>query len=469
MSSPVQQPGSIRQMAYQSDDYGYAVADPAPAPAAAAVTPAPAPAAVIPVSPSNTPPAVKPEEKPAAEQPKEEEKKDDAPAEEEGPYKVFHNGDFGAWEDCHHLDIRGFLDAGAGLNPDSPVTRFNGPVGYDDRSNELQLNQVYLTAERLTKVENDCGIDYGYRADLLYGTDNRYVRTIPGSEWDSSWNNGNRFYGLAMPQLYGQLQYNKLTLESGHFYAPCGYEVPNADGNFFYSHSYGFLYGMPTTLTGAFATYKVKDKLLVNFGMDTGWNEFKSLNGKPNYMAGVNWTSADKDGRINVTSEFFIGNTQPSGIDSTRTEFCTDITVKLACNWTYVMENTWGHDNDTASSTVPVTRTGPGFGPASWFGWTNYLLYNINDCWAAGLRYEWFQDLDGAVVTQDGPPTILEPGSTWNDVTMGLNWKPNKNVTCRSEVRWDWASNSAPAGLKPFDSGAKNSQFLWGNDIIVRF
>ena len=55
----------------------------------------------------------------------------------------------------------------------------------------------------MAKVENDCGIDYGYRADLMYGTDRRFVQTMPGTQWDSGWDNGNRFYGLAMPQLYG--------------------------------------------------------------------------------------------------------------------------------------------------------------------------------------------------------------------------------------------------------------------------
>ena len=76
----------------------------------------------------------------------------------------------------------------------------------------------------------------------MYGTDRRFIQTTPGTDWDGLWDTGNRFYGLCMPQLYGQLQYNKLTLEGGHFYAPCGYEVANADGNFFYSHTYQFLY-----------------------------------------------------------------------------------------------------------------------------------------------------------------------------------------------------------------------------------
>ena len=467
MSSPVQQPTSIQQMGYQSDESaGYAVADPAPAAAAPAASPSNQPPA---------PPAAKADEKPAAEKPKEEEKKkDEEKKEDEKPpeetaYKIFH----GPWLDCEHLDLRGFADVGTALNPNSPVNKLNGPVGYDDRSNELMLNQFYFTAERVTKIENDCGVDYGYRADLLYGSDNRYIRTVPGTEWDSGWNNGNRFYGLCMPQLYGDLAVDKWLLRGGHFYAPCGYEVANADSNFFYSHTYGFLYGMPTTLTGGYATYKLQDKLLVNGGLDTGWNEFEALNGKVNAMFGFNWTS--KDDKVNVTSEWFIGNTQPAGIESTRVECVTDITVKLGEKWHYVLENTACHDSDTLSTATPLPPTniavlkGPGMGPASWFGFTNYLLYDINDCWGFGFRWEYFEDLDGAVVTQLGLPTVAEQGSKWNDVTMGLNWKPNKNVTMRSEVRWDWAQNSATPGLKPFGDGNSNSQFLWGNDIIVRF
>lgn len=270
-----------------------------------------------------------------------------------------------------------------------------------------------------------------------------------------------------MPQLFGTLQYNKLTLQGGHFYAPCGYENAMPTENFFYSHSYGFLYGMPTTLTGGMATYKLQDKLLVNAGLDTGWNNFTALNGKANAMFGVNWTSPDKDGKINVISEWFIGNMSAPGIEGTRTEACTDITVKLGEKWHYILENTVCHDSNCVT-------TG---GPASWTGWTNYLIYDINDCWGVGLRYEYFEDLDGAVVPGVGllgqstfyPSTVPVLGSKYNDVTIGLNWKPNKNVVVRTEVRWDWSSNAAVAGVKPYDDGGSNSQFLWGNDVVVRF
>jgi hypothetical protein len=443
LTSGVQQPGSIRQMAFQSDDYGYAVTDSGLA---------------APASPSNAPPAPPAATGGTAAKPEAEAPKEAAPAAAdetpppETPYRIFHNiCDFGQWEDCHHLELRGFIDVGYSANPEWPQNKYNGPVAYNDRANEAQLNQLYFTAERLTKVENDCGIDYGYRMDVLYGTDNRFVEVLPGSQWDSGWNNGNFIYGMAMPQLYGQVQINKLTLEGGHFYAPCGYEVANADGNFFYSHSLEFLYAMPTTLTGGYATYKVKDKLLVNGGFDTGWNELSEINGKTNYFLGFDWTSPDKDGKVEVLEEVFLGNTQPNNNTSFRYLFDTTVKVKLGDKWVYGADINFAHDSDTS------LQAG-GSGPASWSGIANYLIYTINDCWSFGARYELFDDLDGAVTSEfftnnPIPTSTLCPASRWQNVTLGLNWKPNLNVTCRTEARWDWAENTAAPGVKPFAVG----------------
>ncbi len=464
-------------MAFQADDSaGYAVVDPSSTAAAPPSALPAAPSAAAPASPSNLPPAASSGTAEAASSGTAgaasssgtaEAPKPDEPA-PEGPVKIFH----GPWLDCEHLDIRGYLEGGYTTNPAWPTSRFNGPDGYNDLANEGVLDQFYAIAERVTKVENDCGIDYGYRADVMFGTDAHFVQTLKGSEWDSTWSGGSPYYGLAMPQLYGQLQYNKLTLEGGHFYAPCGFENAMPTENFFYSHSYAFLYAEPTTLTGGYATYKIKDKLLVNGGFDTGWNEFKSINGKVNTFGGFNWTSADKDGKLNVVEEVFFGDTSTidTNVASFRYLFNTVVNVKLGDKWVYSMESNFAHDslNPTGSA-----------GGASWTGFGNYLIYAINDCWGFGIRYEYFEDLDGGVVPGIGldgiateyptnPPAFVV-GSKYNDVTLGLNWKPNKNVTMRTEVRWDWASNGPGAGSKPYDDGATNSQFLWGNDVVVRF
>ena len=459
LSSPIQQPDSMQQSASPADDStGYTVADPAPVAAAAA-----------PVSPSNPPlalPAINADIAPVAASPTEE-----CPVAEEGPCKLFHSD----WLDRQHLDIRGYVEAGYTSNPDWPLNGSNAPVGYNDQANQFVLNQFYLIAERVAKVENDGGFDYGYRADVMYGADRRFVQVIDFSSplanyspgWDSNWNDGNYLYGLAMPQLYGDLAYDKLLLRAGHFYAPHGYENPMPTENFFYSHTYAFLYGEPTTLTGACATYKVLDKLSVNAGIDTGWNVFTPINGQPNYFVGVNWTSPDD--RINVAEEVFLGNNEfLPGYNSFRYLLNTVVNVKLGCKWHYALEANLASDsngNIMFTSFDPLSFT---FATAKWWGLTNYLFYDINDCWGLGIRYEHFESDTASLVYLNGPP-FGQQVSTWNDVTLGLNWKPNKNVTLRSEVRWDWAANTGVAGNMPFGDGNSNSQFLWGNDVVVRF
>ena len=123
-----------------------------------------------------------------------------------------------------------------------------------------------------------------------------------------------------MPQMYGDLAINKWVFRAGHFLAPCGYESVMAPENFFYSHSYAFLYGQPTTLTGGEAMYKVNDQFTSNVGIDTGWNNWTDPNGKINYFGGFNWTS--KDQKTTLAWETFLGNTDDVNPEATRYHYC---------------------------------------------------------------------------------------------------------------------------------------------------
>ena len=103
---------------------------------------------------------------------------------------------------------------------------------------------------------------------------------------------------------------------------------------------------------------------------------------------------------------------------------------------------------------------------------SNYLFYEINPCWSAGLRYEWFKDRNGTKVTGLGGPhgiPLFGVPTEWQELGLGLNYKPNKNVIVRSELRWDEASPLVPVIDAPFKDFTKANQFLWGTDLIVRF
>lgn len=120
---------------------------------------------------------------------------------------------------AHNIAMGGWVQQGiTGVNP-TPNNRSLGPLSTDDRANEYQLNQAWLFFERAITNEGE-GWDWGGRVDILYGTDWRFANTL-GLE--NTFNGSQQLYGMAMPQCYLDLAYNKLTMRFGHWYAQCGH------------------------------------------------------------------------------------------------------------------------------------------------------------------------------------------------------------------------------------------------------
>jgi hypothetical protein len=449
VATDLRQPASIQQTASDNQNYvsfapqSGATESPSDQPPAA--TPPAAPA-----TPADTGAAKKDEEK------KDEAKPDEAKPDEPEAFKLFKSD----WLTEKNIDIRGWLDQGYTENFAHPANGSNGPVGYNGRSDDYTLDQAYLIFERVTKVENGCGIDYGGRVDLLYGEDQRYV---VANGLDAKLNAPGQFYGLALPQMYADLAINDWVFRAGHFLAPCGSESVMAPENFFYSHSYGFLYGQPTTLSGGYAMYKINDQWSANGGLDTGWNDWDSQTDHINYFGGINWTS--KDQKTTFAFESFLGDTDQINPSASRFHYCAVLTQKIGEKWHFTFEQNTGYDNG-----ANVDPAG-GFTHGTWISFAPYFIYDINACWSAGFRYEWVDDSDGTIIEEIGPPAVAPIKAHYQDLTWGINYKPHqsKNILVRSEIRYDVANDSAPVGQRPFDDGTKNTQLLWATDLIVKF
>ena len=102
-----------------------------------------------------------------------------------------------------------------------------------------------------------------------------------------------------------------------------------------------------------------------------------------------------------------------------------------------------------------------GAGDNEWYGINQYLLYQINDCWGAGLRFEWLRDDDGTRV-------IGGNDGDYYEVTAGLNYRPHANVVIRPELRYD-SYEGALGGGQPFNESRNNTQFSGGFDVIFTF
>lgn len=376
-------------------------------------------------------------------------------------------------------NLTGFINASAVANADSPGSHFNGPVSFTDRD-RIQMNQLYLTLERVADT-GGCGFDWGGRVDALYGTD--YVFTqAAGLElhqnyaphWNGRPDGYTRQYGLALPQMYGEVAYNDLSVKLGHFYTLLGYQVVPANGNFFVTQPYTFQYGEPFTHTGALATYKYTDELTLYGGAINGWDKFDAVSDKIGMLGGFLYAPSHGAYTIYLTGTHGQedGATVPP-IQGIRNMYSLVFTYNVSDNVQYVMQ----HDNGWQENGV-----GPGV-DAEWYGINQYLFYTLNECWKFGARAEWFRDDDGyrmsAFPVRLGGlarlPTIgfpnaaaaqVSPAGNYYEIALGANWTPNSNLIVRPEFRWDWSDGTA---LAPYDDFTKDSQFIAAIDAIVLF
>src|SRR5664279_5486874 len=75
-----------------------------------------------------------------------------------------------AWMKRMGLSVGGWLNSGVTYNASNPQDKFNGPVTFNDRNSELQLNQLYLYLQRAVATNGEHW-DIGGRFDFMYGTD----------------------------------------------------------------------------------------------------------------------------------------------------------------------------------------------------------------------------------------------------------------------------------------------------------
>ena len=400
----------------------------------------------------------------------------------------------------------GWIAAGIGANNwGSP---FNGPITFNDRNWQGQMNQLYLVNEKLVDTSN--GLDWGGRVDLLYGTDYIYTTARgldgflgnqatgvygPGSaagapSWAST-----KDYGLAMPQLYGELGYSDHVVKFGHFYTIIGYEVVPAIGNFFYTHAYTMQYGEPFTHTGVLDTWTPNDQLTVYGGITNGWDNFSDpinyfginnpgypgANSNAAFLGGVTFKNSDATQALTtcVSSGNEIGSFAANGTGNigNRSIVSTVYINELSDKLTYVFQNDLGWQ---FNANPAVQNIGQADGLAQWYGINQYMFYNISDTLVGGMRLEWFRDNNGTRVINPirnaiwgGPFGSGYAGNFWQ-ATWGLNWKPNNNWIIRPEIRYDWYSPDNMQGPLPFGkitngSGDQYGQLYGGCDAIWQF
>ena len=165
----------------------------------------------------------------------------------------------GLWVDGIHLWAQ--LQSGIVANPYRPATGQNWGQLFTDHANQVQLNQLLLTANKPLDPKNS-DYQWGFKVQFMYGSDARYTqflgelnRVNPESRYQLDVVEANVLAHLPW------LTDGGIDLKVGQYPTPLGYETIDPSTNPFYSHSYIFQFGLPFKHTGALATTHVNDVL----------------------------------------------------------------------------------------------------------------------------------------------------------------------------------------------------------------
>src|SRR5947207_15441082 len=103
------------------------------------------------------------------------------------------------------LALYGWVETGFTGNIDAPKDNQNFGRLFDDRSNELVLNQAVITAERV--LDPKVGFDWGFKLQLMAGTDARYIHSLGLRNHRM----GTGLYQVDVPEAYLSLHLPVLT------------------------------------------------------------------------------------------------------------------------------------------------------------------------------------------------------------------------------------------------------------------
>ena len=376
----------------------------------------------------------------------------------------------GCFAQCHNITAGGWLAQSYTWNPYRPVDRFNGPLTWTDRSNEYQMNELYGFMGRAAKTDG-CGWDWGYRFDALYGTSYRWD-TAAGLE--TNFGSNNAFYGVALPQFYGEVAYNDLTVKVGHFISPVGLYTVGTANNFFNTIPYMYQYGQPFTHTGFLATKKFGDKLTAGAGLVYGWDNFdKTGNRWGSYLGTATFTRDNGD----TLAWVGVAGKEPNltglnGGFSTRFLQTLVYTHKFSDDVTGIVESDYAQQDSAVA----------GGGQARWYSLGGWLYWNLTCRCQWGLGGEWFRD-EGGTRVGTLVPSLASPNArglargpgfdgSFYRATFGPKYYFTPNLYGRANFVFDaYVGKKAGANVPvlPFDDGTKYHQEVGVFDLVYTF
>ena len=379
------------------------------------------------------------------------------------------------WASSIKLDFQG--DAGITVNPAGPDSRRNFGRLFDDNSNRPVLNQLLATLSR-TVDPKATSPDFGFKLQLMYGSDARIVHTL--GVLDQLIHDRNQIdiveanVTVRLPGIFA----NGLDVKAGIYPTPLGVELIDPKTNAFYSHSYIFNYGLPYKHIGALATAHVSDLVDLYLGIDSGTNVAIGYgsgdnNNRPGGIAGIGLNMLD--GKLTVLALSHMGpenSKRNTPFANSAMRYYNDLAIvwKATDKLTFTTEGNYVRED--------------GF-RAEAYGIAQYASYALSDTVTLNGRAEIYRDNTNFFVSTpvaERDYVNLERGvfsrfitapkpTTYTEFTAGLTYKPSwapqqlSTLLIRPEVRYDQTLNNSRVYNDSKDRGA----VTLAADVIIGF
>ena len=349
----------------------------------------------------------------------------------------------------------------------STSSKNNFPVSYDIFPNEIQLNQAVIYVERLPDTVQNTHFDWGYHLTAFYGIDYRF--TTAKDYFSQQLLKFNRQYGFDPVLEYLDLYFpvkQGLNIRVGRFLSVPGIEAQLAPNNYNMTHS--LLYTIdPFTDTGVFATLKLTQQWIVQFGVSAGhdvalWSDdakasgifclnYSTASNKDNFYGCANGINDGKYAYNNLQDYDFTWYHKFNSKWHTATEawYMYEREVpNVAGNVTNPISPELGANGAFCKSGV-LRCTAPEYAIV------NYLNREINAKLMIGFRSDFLDDKKGQ---RTGFATKYTENTLYATKYIG------STIMLRPEIRFDHSWD-----LAAYNNGKARNQFFFGMDLIYKF
>jgi Putative beta-barrel porin-2, OmpL-like. bbp2 len=350
-------------------------------------------------------------------------------------------GDRAILDYLHGATLNFLVDEYYAYNFNDPVGRVNSLRAYDVLSNNFSLNQADVVFERAPNVDD--GSRFGLRLDLQFGQATDTLQGNPANEpRPEIYRNIFQAYGTYVAPIG-----NGLTLDVGKFGSSIGIEGNYTKDQMNYSRSYWFDF-LPFYHMGVRATYKVNDKLALNYWVVNGTNQVEATNGYKDELFGF---TATPNKKITWNVNYYLGQEHPDRVEVSSSGpipvqpgltfqainpapngklhiFDSYVTWQAAPKLTfalegdYVIEREWENTN---------TALGQSSAPSHVAGGAAYVRYQFSPKFAVAGRTEYLSDRGGLY---SGITQALK------EDTATFDYKLYDGFLMRYEWRWDYSN-----------------------------